>query len=81
MEDVIEIPESLEESGLLIKEIIEIIKNETTEQKIVFISKLLGILAFSLLGNVLSGQRIIRAGEGAIRAEQDFNAALFFNQF
>ena len=81
MEDIIEIAESLEVSGLLIKEIIEIIKNETIEQKRVFISKLLGILAFSLLGNVLAGQRVIRAVEGAIRAEQDFNAAPFFHQF
>ena len=42
---------------------------------------LLGILAVSLLGNVLAGQGVIRAGERTIRAEQDFNAAPFFNQF
>ena len=29
---------------------------------------LLGILAFSLLGNILAGQGLIRAGEGIIRA-------------
>ena len=81
MEDIIDIAQSLEESGLLIKETIEIIKNETKEQKRGFISKLLGILAFSLLGNVLAGQRVIRAGEGTIRAEHDFNVAPFFNQF
>ena len=78
-EDIIEIAESLEESGLLIREIIEIIKNETKAQKRGFISKLLGILTFSLLGNVLAGQRVIRTGEGTIRAEQDFNVAAFFN--
>ena len=79
MENIIEIAESLEEWGLLIREIIEIIKNETKEKR-GFILKLLGILAFSLLGNILAGQRVIRAGEGTIRAEQDFNAAPFFNQ-
>ena len=69
MDDITEIAASLEERGLLIKEVIEIIKNETKEQKRGFTSKLLGILAFSLLGNVLAGQRVIRAGEGTIRAE------------
>ena len=69
MDDITEIAASLEERGLLIKEVIEIIKNETKEQKTGFTSKLLGILAFSLLGNVLAGQRVIRAGEGTIRAE------------
>ena len=76
-----EIAESLEESGLLIKEIIEIIKNETKDQKRGFISMLLGILAVTLLGNVLAGQGVIRAGESTIRSKQDFNAAPFFNQF
>ena len=81
MEGIIEIAESLEESGLLIKEIIEIIKNETKEQKKGFISKFLRILAFNLSGNVLAGQGVIRAGESTNKAEQDFNAAPFFKQF
>ena len=81
MEDIIETDESLEEAKLLIKEIIKIIKNETKEQKRAFISKLLGMLAFSLLGNVLAGQGVIKANEDTVRAEQDFNAAPFFNQF
>ena len=75
MEDIIEIAESLEESVLLINEIIEIIKNETKEQKRGFTSKLLRILAFSLLENLLAGQGVIRACESTNRAKQDFNAA------
>ena len=33
---------------------------------------LLGILAASLLGSALTGKGVIRAGEGTIRACQDF---------
>ena len=36
---------------------------------------LLGTLGASLLGNLLTGKANIRAGEGVIRAGQDFNAA------
>ena len=35
----------------------------------------------SLLGNLLIGKATIWAGEGTIRARQDFNAALSFNKF
>ena len=33
---------------------------------------LLGTLSASLLGNLLTGKRTIRPGEGTIRADQDF---------
>ena len=33
---------------------------------------LLGTLAASILGNVLSGNRVIRAGEEAVRPGQNF---------
>ena len=33
---------------------------------------LIGTLAVSLLGNLLTGKRVMQAGEGAIRATQDF---------
>ena len=46
-----------EESGLLIKGINEIIKNETKEQKDKFLPILLGILTASILGNALTGKR------------------------
>ena len=63
---------SLEESGLLIKEITETTKNETKEQKGGFILMLLGTLAASILGNALTGKGVIRVGEGVIRADQNF---------
>ena len=72
MEDIIKIVKSLEESGLLIKGISERIKNETKEQKGEFLPMLLGTLAAGLLGSALTGKGVIRAGEGTIRAGQDF---------
>ena len=70
---------SLEEPGLLIKDVSETIKNETKEQKWGFLSMLLGALSLNLIGNLLTGKsttRIdkgtIRASEGTIRAGQDF---------
>ena len=42
----------LEESGLLIKGVCEIIKNETKEQNGGFLSTLLGTLDARLLGNL-----------------------------
>ena len=46
----------------------ETIENEAKEQRGEFLSILLGKLGASLLGNILAGQRINRAGEGVIRA-------------
>ena len=72
MEDIMKIVKSLEESGLLIKGITETIKNETKEQKGGFLPMLLGTLVPSILGNALTGKKVIRASEGTIRAEQHF---------
>ena len=58
------IVKSLDESGLLIKSLSETIKNEAKEQKDGFLSMLLGTSRASLLGNLLSGKGITRAGEG-----------------
>ena len=40
------------------------IKNETKEQKGGFLNMLLGTLGASLLGNLLAGKGIVRAGPG-----------------
>ena len=71
MEDIIKIVKSLEESGLLIDGISKTIKNEAKEQKGGFLVMLLGTLAASLLGSVLTRQGLIRGGEGVIRAGQN----------
>ena len=68
MEDIIKIVKSLEDSGLLLKGVTETVQNEVKEQKGGFLSMLLGTLGASLLGNILAGKGINRAGEGVIRA-------------
>ena len=64
MNDIMKIVQALEESNILLKGVTKTIKNETKEQKGGFLSKLLGTLGASLLGNLLSGKETIRAGEG-----------------
>ena len=68
MNDIMKIVKSLEESGLLIKQVIEIIKNVPKEQKGRFLGMLLRTLAANLLGNLLTGKGTIRAGQGTVRA-------------
>ena len=65
MEDIIRIIKSPEDYGWLLKGVSETIHNEAKEQKGGFFSMLVGTLDASLLGNVLSGKVVIRAGDGA----------------
>ena len=62
--DIIRIIKSLEDSGLLIKGVTEAVLNEVKEQKGGFLSTLLGTLGASLLGDLLIGKGIYRAGKG-----------------
>ena len=64
MEDFIKIVKSLEDSGLLLKGVLETVQNEVNEQKGGFLNMLLGTLGASLLGNLLTGKGIHRAGKG-----------------
>ena len=68
MKDLIRILESLEDSGLLLKGVSQIIQNKAKEQKGGFLSMLLGTLDASLLGNILAGKVMNRTGEGIVRA-------------
>ena len=68
MNDIIKIIEALENSGILLKGVSKTIENETKEQRGGFLSMLLGTLGASLLGNLLSGKEMMRAGEGIVRA-------------
>ena len=58
------IVQSLEDSNILLKEVTKTIKNETKEKKGGFLSMLVGTLGISLLGNMLAGKGIVRAGSG-----------------
>ena len=64
MSDIIKIIHALENSNILIKGVTRTIKHETKERKGGFLSMLLGILGASLLGNLLTGKGILRAGSG-----------------
>ena len=81
MNDIMNIVKSLEESGLLIKNVSQTIKNEAKEQKGGFLGILLGTLVASLLENLLKGKRGIATTQGTetnmywqgtIRAGQNF---------
>ena len=62
--DIIKLAKSLEDSGLLLKRVTETVENEVKEQKGRFLSMLLGTLGARLLGNLLTGRGIYRAGKG-----------------
>ena len=68
MTDIIKLVKSLEDSSLLPEGVSETIQNEAKELRGGFLSMLLGTLGTSLLGNILAGREINRAGEGVIRA-------------
>ena len=64
LNDIMKIVQALEDSNILKKGVTKTIKDETKEQKGGFLSMLLGTLGASLLGNLLAGKGILRAGSG-----------------
>ena len=64
MNDLMKIIQALENSNILIKRVTKTTKSETKEQKGGFLSMLLSTLGASLLGNLLTGKGIVRAGSG-----------------
>ena len=62
MNYIMKIVRALEDSNILLKGVTQKIKNETKEQNREFLSMLLGALGASLLGNLLAGKGIVRAG-------------------
>ena len=64
MNNIMKIGQALKDSNILLKGVNKTIKNETKEQKGGFLSMLLGTLAASLLGNVLSGKGMVRTRYG-----------------
>ena len=92
MNDVIKIVQALEDSNISLKGVTETVKNETKEQKGRLLSMLLGTLVASLLGNLLTGKGVLRAGygnnkgKGVVRAGYGnqlkwiFNTASSFNK-
>ena len=64
MNDIMKIVQALEDSNILLKGITKTIKNETKEQKGVFLRMFLDTLGASLLETLLAGKGIVRAGSG-----------------
>ena len=62
--DIMKIVQALDDSSILLKGATKTDKNETKEQKGGFLRMLLGTLGASLLGNLLTGKGIARAGTG-----------------
>ena len=64
MNDIMKIVKALEDFNILLKGVTKTIKNEAKEQKGGFLNMLLGTLGASVLGNLLAGRGIVRAGSG-----------------
>ena len=62
-DDIMKITKSLEESGLFIQDVSEVIKNEAKKQKRGFLRMLLGTLGTISSGNLLTGQAKIRVDQ------------------
>ena len=62
--DIVKIVQALEDSNSFLKGVTKTVEKETKEQKGGFLSMLLGTLGASLLGNLLAGKGIVRAGSG-----------------
>ena len=62
------VTEALGNSGILLKGVSKTIENENKEQRGGFLSMLLSTLGASLLGNLLTRKRIMRAADGIVRA-------------
>ena len=70
MQDIIKIIKELENSDILLKGVSKTIENQIKEQRGGFLSMLLGTLGASLLGNLLRGKGIMRAGDGIVRPDE-----------
>ena len=75
MSDILKIVQALEDSDILLKGITKTIENETKEQKGEFLGMLLGTLGTSLLGIMLTGKGIVRAGYGNKQGKTILRAA------
>lgn len=64
LKDILKIMKSLEENGVFIEGISDTVKQKVNKQKGGLLSLLLGTLASSILGNILSGKGWYRSGYG-----------------
>lgn len=69
---ILELIKHLEESDFLVKGAADTIENEIKEQSGGFLPMLLGTLGASLLGSLIGGKGVFRAGAGVFRAGENF---------
>ena len=74
MNDILKIVQALEVSNISLNGITKTVKNETKEQRGGFLSMLLDTLGASLLGYLLSGKGIVRAGSGNKKGKEIIRA-------
>ena len=77
MNDIMKIVQALKDCNILFREITETIKNETKKQNRGFLIMLLGTLGASLLGNLLVGKGIVRAGCGNKKGKKNCKSWLW----
>ena len=75
MNDIMKIVQDLVDSNILLKGVTKTIKNETKEQKGGFLEMVLDTLGASLLGNMLTGKGMLRAGYGNKEGKRMLRAA------
>ena len=65
---------SLKNSGVLTNAVSETVKHKIKREEGVFLGMLLGILRASMLGNMLTGKGVIRAGKDFVGSGTGYNA-------
>ena len=69
-----EVVQALEDSNISLKGFTKTIKNETKKQEGGELGMLIGTLVFTLLGNILAGKGIVRAGSGNKKGKRTVRA-------
>ena len=73
MNGIIRIVKSQENSGLLLDGVFEAVKHEIKQQDGEFLGMLLRTLSALMLGNMLTGKWIMRAGKGVMGLGKKYN--------
>ena len=85
MDDIIRIIKLRDNLGVLIDGVNETVKHEIKRQEGGFLRMLLGTLGASILGNMLTGKSVIRAGKGVVkvvvRAGREYNNIDHMNKY
>ena len=72
MRGIMKIVSSVEDSHFLIKGVTQATENRTKQQRSRFLSMLLSGIGARSCSNMLASKCVIRAGDGVIRARQEF---------